>query len=63
MSIWTFFGQKSGREDILLTPPPLPLSFTVYTDRLMAGGVPPGRGPQCGAAPVNTPISLRSRAA
>ncbi len=56
-SILTFFRQKLGREDILPTPP-LPLSFTVNTDHLMAGEVAPGRGPQWGAAPVNIPISF-----
>jgi hypothetical protein len=40
-----FFHQKSGREDKLPTPP-LPLSFTVNTDHLIAGEVAPGRGPQ-----------------
>jgi hypothetical protein len=45
MSILMFFHQKLGREDILPTPP-LPLSFTVNTDHLMAGEVLPGRGPQ-----------------
>jgi hypothetical protein len=45
MSILTFFHQKWGREDILPIPP-LPLSFTVNTDHLMAGEVAPGRGPQ-----------------
>jgi hypothetical protein len=44
-SILTFFHQKSDREDILPTPP-LPLSFTVDTDHLMAGEVAPGRGQQ-----------------
>jgi hypothetical protein len=54
MSILTFFLQKSGHGDILPTPP-LPLSFTVYTDHPRAEEVLPGRGPQCGAAPVNIP--------
>ncbi len=44
-------------------PPPLPLSFTVFTDHPKEGEVLPGRGPQYGAAPVNIPISFRSRAA
>jgi hypothetical protein len=57
-SILTFFCQKSGREDILPTPP-LPLSFTVDTDHLMAGEVAPGRGPQWRAAPGNIPINFR----
>jgi hypothetical protein len=35
-----------------LPNPPLPPGFTVYTDHLSAGKVPPGRGPQSGAAPV-----------
>jgi hypothetical protein len=61
-SILMFFCQKSGREDTLPIPP-LPLSFTVNTDHLMAGEVPPGCGPQSGVAPVNIPISFRSRAA
>ncbi len=43
--------------------PPLPLSFTVYTDHIRAGEVPPGRGPQSGVAPVNIPTSFRSWAA
>ncbi len=45
MSILTFFRQKSGRKDILPIPP-LPLSFTVNTNHLMAGEVALGRGPQ-----------------
>ncbi len=56
-SILTFFRQKLGREDILPTPP-LPLSFTVNTDHLMAGEVAPGHGLQWGVAPVNIPISF-----
>jgi hypothetical protein len=42
--------------------PPIPLCFTAITDHLMAGEVPPGWGPQSGVAPVNIPISFRSRA-
>jgi hypothetical protein len=62
MSILTFFHQKSGRGDILPTPPLL-LSFTVFTDHPRVGEVLPGRGPQYGATPVNIPVSFRSWAA
>jgi hypothetical protein len=35
-----------------LPNPPLPLGFTAITDHLRLGEVPPGIGPQYGAAPV-----------
>jgi hypothetical protein len=39
---------------------PLPTGFTVITIHPSAGEVPPGWGPQCGAASVNIPISFWS---
>jgi hypothetical protein len=50
-SILTFFRQNFCRV-ATLSPSPLPTGFTPITDQPSAGEVPPGRGPQCGAAPV-----------
>ncbi len=50
-SILTFFRQKFCRDATLL-PSPLPTGFTAVMDHTSAGEVPPGRGPQCGAAPI-----------
>jgi hypothetical protein len=51
MSILTFFRQKFCR-DATLPPSPLPTGFTAITDHPSTGEVPPGRVPQCGAAPI-----------
>ncbi len=50
-SILTYFRQKLGR-GVPCQTPPLPLGFTAITDHLRPGEVPPGSGPQYGAAPV-----------
>jgi hypothetical protein len=41
----------------------IPASDWLYCDHPSAREVPPGRGPQCGVAPVNIPIRFWSRAA
>jgi hypothetical protein len=51
MSIFTFFRQKSGR-GVPCRTPPFPPGFTAYKDHPSTEEVPPGRGPQSGAAPV-----------
>jgi hypothetical protein len=56
-----YFRQKFGCGATLLTPSLL-LSFAAITDHLRVGEVPPGRGPQFSAAPVNIPIGFWSQA-
>jgi hypothetical protein len=50
-SILTIFRQNFCRVTTL-PPSQFPTGFTPITDHPSAGEVPPGRGPQCGAAPV-----------
>jgi hypothetical protein len=50
-SILSFFCQKFCRVATLPSSP-LPTGFIAITDHLSAGEVSPGRGPQCGAAPI-----------
>jgi hypothetical protein len=58
MSILMYFCHNSCLGATLLTP--LPIGFTAISDHQRAGGVPPGCGPQSGAAPVNFPVSFWS---
>jgi hypothetical protein len=53
MSILTFFSSEV-RPRRPLPNSPLSPGFTVYTDHLSTGEVPPGRGPQSGAAVKNS---------
>jgi hypothetical protein len=54
MTFWHPFWHIFVRNQAAASPaePPLPPGFTAYTDHLSAGEVPPGHGPQSGAAPV-----------
>jgi hypothetical protein len=62
MSILMFFRQMFCCGANIPTFP-LPTGFTGITDHSRAGEVPPGRGPQCGAAPGNIPINFSSQVA